>query len=70
MSHRSVPIGEAHKVRAAAWFAALRDRICAAFEALEDAQDCGPFAALPAGPLRADRDPPRRRGRRRMRAAA
>ena len=49
MSHPSAEIGEAHKVRAAGWFAALRDRICAAFEALEDAQDCGPFAALPAG---------------------
>jgi coproporphyrinogen III oxidase len=27
---------QAHKDRAAAWFAALRDRICAAFEAIED----------------------------------
>ena len=37
------------QARAAAWFAALRDRICAAFEALEDAQDSGPFATLPPG---------------------
>lgn len=43
------PVTDAHKDRAAAWFATLRDSICAAFEALEDAQDTGPFAALPAG---------------------
>ena len=40
---------DARKERAAAWFTALRDRICAAFEALEDAQDTGPFADLPPG---------------------
>ena len=62
MSHPSVQIGEAHKVRAAGWFAALRDRICAAFEALEDAQDSGPFAALPAGRFERTRDPPQRCG--------
>jgi len=28
--------GEAHKAQAAEWFATLRDRICAAFEAIED----------------------------------
>ncbi len=38
----------AQKAAAAAWFEALRDRICAAFEALEDAHD-GPFADRPAG---------------------
>lgn len=42
-------IGEAERARAATWFAALRDRICAAFEALEDAQDAGPFADLAPG---------------------
>jgi coproporphyrinogen III oxidase len=40
---------EDQKTRAAAWFTGLRDRICAAFEALEDAQDTGPFADLPPG---------------------
>ncbi len=39
----------AEKARAKAWFDALRDRICAAFEALEDAQDVGPHAELPPG---------------------
>jgi coproporphyrinogen III oxidase len=37
------------KARAAAWFRQLRDDICTAFEALEDEQDSGPFAHLPAG---------------------
>lgn len=32
------------KARAAAWFRELRDRIVAAFEALEDSQTTGPFA--------------------------
>jgi coproporphyrinogen III oxidase len=36
------------KEQAAAWFASLRDDICAAFEALEDAH-AGTFAARPAG---------------------
>jgi len=37
------------KSRASAWFEALRNDICAAFERLEDAQTTGPFAGLPAG---------------------
>jgi coproporphyrinogen III oxidase len=40
---------QSEKARASAWFEALRDDICAAFERLEDAQDSGPFADLPAG---------------------
>ncbi len=39
----------ARKQRAATWFRTLRDRIVAAFEALEDAQAAGPFAARPPG---------------------
>jgi coproporphyrinogen III oxidase len=42
-------IGAAEQAQAAAWFEALRDEICAAFEALEDAQDAGPFAGLAPG---------------------
>jgi coproporphyrinogen III oxidase len=38
-----------NKARAGAWFEALRDRICAAFERLEDAQTSGPFADLAPG---------------------
>ncbi|MSU89538.1 oxygen-dependent coproporphyrinogen oxidase [Rhodobacteraceae bacterium 2CG4] len=37
------------KTRASAWFTELRDRICTAFEALEDAQDWGPHKHLPPG---------------------
>jgi coproporphyrinogen III oxidase len=39
---------DALKDRAAAWFASLRDRICAAFEACEDALT-GTYAELPPG---------------------
>jgi len=35
--------------QARAWFETLRDRICAAFEAIEDALDSGPHRALPPG---------------------
>ena len=38
-----------HKTRASAWFRSLRDDIVAAFEALEDTQEKGPYADLPAG---------------------
>ena len=37
------------KARAASWFRQLRDQIVAAFEALEDTQQSGPTAELPAG---------------------
>ena len=39
----------AAKARASAWFAGLRDAICAAFERLEDAQAGGPHGDLPPG---------------------
>jgi coproporphyrinogen III oxidase len=39
---------EALKPTAKTWFEALRDRICAAFEAIEDAHD-GPLSDRPAG---------------------
>jgi coproporphyrinogen III oxidase len=39
----------ARKQRARAWFESLRDRICAAFEAIEDELTDGPFAHLPPG---------------------
>ncbi len=42
----SAGVGEVEKDRATAWFEALRAEICAAFEALEDANG---NAALPAG---------------------
>lgn len=45
----AVEVSDPEKARAASWFGALRDKICAAFEALEDAQDWGPFAELAAG---------------------
>ena len=53
-------VGDSEKARAAAWFGELRDLVCAAFEALEDAQDAGPFAGLPAG--RFERSETRRAG--------
>ncbi|PZW48156.1 coproporphyrinogen oxidase [Humitalea rosea] len=34
---------------ASTWFESLRDRLCAAFEACEDALESGPHAAMPAG---------------------
>ncbi len=41
-------IVQARKDRAAAWFAELRDRLCAALEAIEDALE-GPLGDRPAG---------------------
>jgi coproporphyrinogen III oxidase len=46
------------KRRAADWFRSLRDRICDAFEGLEDAQTSGPFADLAPG--RFERKPTKR----------
>ena len=37
------------KSKASAWFAALRDDICAEFERIENTFDSGPMAGLPAG---------------------
>ncbi len=51
---------DTRKARASAWFAELRDRICAAFEALEDSQTTGPHAGLPPG--RFERKATRRAG--------
>jgi len=48
----------ARKDKASVWFSALRDRICASFEKLEDDLASGPHAALPAG--RFERAPWRR----------
>jgi coproporphyrinogen III oxidase len=50
MTESGVPIAaDERQQRAAAWFAALRDRICAAFETIED-EYAGPAAdQLPAG---------------------
>ena len=48
------------KARASAWFTDLRDRICAAFERLEDLQETGPHAHLPPG--RFERKETRRAG--------
>jgi len=41
--------GDTEKRRASEWFATLRDRICTAFEKLEDDLQSGPHTALPAG---------------------
>jgi coproporphyrinogen III oxidase len=41
--------GDTEKRRASEWFATLRDRICAAFETLEDELTSGPHAGLRPG---------------------
>ena len=41
-------VGDARKARVRAWFEELRERICAAFETIEDEQD-GPLADCPPG---------------------
>jgi coproporphyrinogen III oxidase len=51
---------EVRKEDARRWFERLRDDVCAAFEALEDALASGPHAGLPAG--RFARKPWRREG--------
>ncbi|MXU64934.1 oxygen-dependent coproporphyrinogen oxidase [Oceanomicrobium pacificus] len=43
------PEWTARKSEASLWFQGLRDRICTAFEAIEDSQTTGPFADQPAG---------------------
>jgi coproporphyrinogen III oxidase len=53
-------VGDSEKARASAWFETLRDRVCAAFEALEDKLDSGPHAHLPPG--RFERKATRRAG--------
>ncbi|WP_425043168.1 oxygen-dependent coproporphyrinogen oxidase [Primorskyibacter sp. S87] len=40
---------ETEKTIASEWFRQLRDEIVAAFEALEDSHDAGPFSDMPAG---------------------
>lgn len=47
MSAPSDQAADERKQRASAWFADLRDQICAAFERLEDALASGPHADLP-----------------------
>jgi coproporphyrinogen III oxidase len=49
MTHPPRPDHDRLKPAATAWFEALRDRICGAFEALEDSLRTGPQAGLPPG---------------------
>src|SRR5436309_1502459 len=50
MASRQITVVTAHRQeRAAAWFAALRDRLCAAFEAIEDDYAGSDAADLPPG---------------------
>jgi coproporphyrinogen III oxidase len=50
----SDPLLDAHKAQTATWFETLRDRLCAAFEALEDA---APDSLYPGAPGRFERKP-------------
>ena len=50
MTERIAPSGtDGRKQAARDWFESLRDRICAAFEAIEDSLTSGPHADLPPG---------------------
>ncbi len=60
ISSSALALAEAMKPRASAWFASLRDRICAALEALED-EATGPFPPESATPGRFLRTPWQRR---------
>jgi coproporphyrinogen III oxidase len=49
MTDPQAPLDHPLVPAARAWFESLRDRLCAAFEACEDALESGPHAALPPG---------------------
>jgi coproporphyrinogen III oxidase len=53
------PSSDERKARASAWFEELRDRVCAAFETLEDALDEETLARLPIAAELAGRPPGR-----------
>jgi coproporphyrinogen III oxidase len=55
MTDRPAPPEHALTAPARAWFEELRDRLCAAFEAIEDELSSGPHAGMPPGALRPHR---------------